>query len=229
MSTISKEVANLRLRILSMGEMAVEMVDKAVEACDSSNRYELVQEVFEAESALDQMQLEVDQEAVRTLTVHSPVASDLRFVITVSRIVSELERIGDQANNLCEILQFAASKHVFDIDAQVEQMASIVVKMLSDSLEAFVKNDVSLARATIAADDLVDALNDQITQDLLSDKLVRDAIAGENSIVRGFIQVIVARALERIADHATNISEEVIYIVKGEDIRHNDSDATKLN
>ena len=222
MRTISTEVEKLRQLTIAMGEMAVEMVRNVIQAGDSSSQYELIQAVLDAEEQLDRMQLDVDKESVRALTVYSPVAFDLRFVISVSRIAGELERIGDQATNICEILRFATSREPVEIEPEVRQMATIVEGMLSQSLAAFVDGDVARARSTIAEDDRVDALNDQITRDLLSDDLVRNAIAGEADILQSFIQVLVARALERIADHATNVSEEVVYIVQGEDIRHED-------
>jgi phosphate transport system protein len=168
------------------------------------------------------MQLEIDQEAIRLMTVYGPVAADLRFLWMVSRINSELERIGDQAVNICEDLQLMASKTDAAPPEDIHRMASIVEAMVNDSLRAFFDQDVRKAHQTLASDDLVDAINDQIISELLSQQAVRNALDDPSIIGGSLALILLARSLERIADLATNICEEVVYLVKGADIRHQD-------
>lgn len=220
MKKLEEDLADLRRLVIEMGNLTEEMVVKAISAVDVGDRDELIAAVMSAEDRLDQMQLGVDKEAIRLLTVYSPVAGDLRFVMSVSRITSELERIGDHATNMCENIQLMASKAITEVEPEVKHMASIVSDMVSDALNAFLHSDHRKARSTIAKDDLVDSINDQIVEELLSDELVKEVLAGNRDIAGALSQMLIARSLERIADQATNISEEVVYMVKGDDIRH---------
>ena len=217
---LEEDLASLRQLVVEMGNLTEEMVVTSIKAIDDSERDELISKVMADEDQIDQMQLDIDKEAIRLLTVYSPVAGDLRFVMSVSRITSELERIGDHATNMCENIQLMASKAVATAEPEVMQMAVIVNEMVSDALNAFLHSDHRRARSTIAKDDLVDTLNDQIVEELLSDELVKEVLAGKRDIAGALSQMLIARSLERIADQATNISEEVVYMVKGDDIRH---------
>jgi phosphate transport system protein len=177
--------------------------------------------VLTCEEQLDQMQIEVDREAIRLLTVYGPVATDLRFVLMVARINSELERVGDQAVNMCEDLQLMASKTNAAPLPEILKMSKLVAGMVRDAMAAFIQEDVRKAEEVLATDDVVDALNDQIVRELLSDQVVRDAIAEPKpDITDSLALILISRSLERIADQATNICEEVIYMIKGADIRH---------
>ena len=223
MKKLEEDLADLRRLVIEMGNLTEEMVVKSIKAVDVADRDELISAVMKDEERLDQMQLDIDKEAIRLLTVYSPVAGDLRFVMSVSRITAELERIGDHATNMCENIQLMASKAITDVEPEVKQMASIVNEMVSDSLNAFLHSDHRKARSTIAKDDLVDSINDQIVEELLSDELVKEVLAGTRDIAGALSQMLIARSLERIADQATNISEEVVYMVKGDDIRHEEA------
>ena len=220
MKKLEEDFASLRRLVIEMGNLTEEMVVNAIKAIDAGERDELIAVVMSDEYRLDQMQLEIDKEAIRLLTVYSPVAGDLRFVMSVSRITAELERIGDHATNMCESIQLMASKALMEVEPEVRQMGAIVNDMVSDALNAFLHNDHRRARSTIAKDDLVDTINDQIVKELLSDELVKEVLAGKRDIAGALSQMLIARSLERIADQATNISEEVVYMVKGDDIRH---------
>ena len=223
MKKLEEDLADLRRLVIEMGNLTEEMVVKSIKAVDVADRDELISAVMKDEERLDQMQLDIDKEAIRLLTVYSPVAGDLRFVMSVSRITAELERIGDHATNMCENIQLMASKAITEVEPEVKQMASIVNEMVSDSLNAFLHSDHRKARSTIAKDDLVDSINDQIVEELLSDELVKEVLAGTRDIAGALSQMLIARSLERIADQATNISEEVVYMVKGDDIRHEEA------
>ena len=223
MKKLEEDLADLRRLVIEMGNLTEEMVVKSIKAVDVADRDELISAVMKDEERLDQMQLDIDKEAIRLLTVYSPVAGDLRFVMSVSRITAELERIGDHSTNMCENIQLMASKAITEVEPEVKQMASIVNEMVSDSLNAFLHSDHRKARSTIAKDDLVDSINDQIVEELLSDELVKEVLAGTRDIAGALSQMLIARSLERIADQATNISEEVVYMVKGDDIRHEET------
>ena len=222
MKKLQSELDELRRRVIDMGNLTESMVNRAVAAISGGSTDEAIRTVIAAEEKLDQMQLDIDKEAIRLLTVYSPVAGDLRFVLSVSRINTELERIGDHAINMCENLQLMAFRTDATLMPEIQKMAKIVCQMFRDSLNAFVQNDNRKAQSTIAHDDLVDALNDQILEELLSDEVVRQAITGPTDMAGALGQLLVARSLERIADQSTNISEEVVYMVKGDDIRHRD-------
>ncbi|MCA9214591.1 MAG: phosphate signaling complex protein PhoU [Planctomycetales bacterium] len=220
MKKLEEDLAKLRRKVIEMGNLTEQMVSKAIQSIDDNNRDALIADVVEAEDQLDHMQLDIDKEAIRLLTVYSPVAADLRFVMSVSRITAELERIGDHATNMCESVQLMVGKAITEVEPEVQQMATIVCEMVTDALNAFLHGDHRRARATIVKDDLVDTLNDQIVKELLSDQLMKEVLEGQRDVAGALSQMLLARSLERIADQATNISEEVVYMVKGRDIRH---------
>ncbi len=219
MKQLEQELESLRSRVVEMGSLTESMVIQAIDAIAKADAT-AIDPVFEAEKALDIMQLEIDQEAIRIMTIYSPVASDLRLVLSVSRITAELERIGDHATNMCESLQLMTTRTDARPIAEIVKMGNIVKDMIRDALRAFAQRDPKRAMSTIACDDLVDALNDQIVKELLQDDVVREVIVGQRNIAGALSQILIASSLERIADQATNISEEVVYMVKGSDIRH---------
>jgi phosphate transport system protein len=222
MKKFDQELAVLRDEIVNMGAIAQSMVSMAIGAL--TDLQAVYDKVRAAEDQLDQKQLYVDHEAVRLLTVYSPVAANLRFVLSVTHVNNALERIGDQALGLCHNLDFAG-KHAAEATsgpalARFQRMGELTQAMVRDALLAFSGEDAILARATIAHDDLVDAINDDVQKEILSDDVVREGIAAPRSIAGALTHLLIARSLERIADQATNICEEVIYMVKGDDVRH---------
>ena len=171
---------------------------------------------------MDQMQLDIDQEVVRLLTVYGPVASDLRYLLTVSKVTSNLERIGDQAVNMCETLRLMKNQSERSTQPQLSHMAQLVQNMLQQSLSAYINKDAKAPETIMGQDDVIDSINDQIARELLSDDIVREAIKAPQDIANIMAQILVARSLERIADQACNICEEVYYLVKGDDVRHSE-------
>jgi phosphate transport system protein len=222
MKKFEQELEALRQRVAEMGRLAQSMVDMAIDAI--VDLHSVYPKVLQAEEQIDQMQLEIDREAVRLLTVYSPVAANLRFVLCASHVNNALERIGDQAVSLCHNLDFAG-KHAAaaasgEAVPKLQRMAERVQAMMRDALLAFLAEDASLARATMAQDDYVDSLNDQIVKEMLSDDVVRQAMAGPRDLAEALSQILIGRSLERIGDQAVNICEEVIYSVRGDDVRH---------
>ena len=219
MKKFDRELTTLQQRLVEMANLTESMVALATRKLRDPARNGFG-EVLKREDQLDQLQLDIDRAAIRLLTVYSPVAGDLRCVLTVSHVNTQLERIGDQAVNLCEYLQLLASKGHGTPVPKLRDMARLVSDMVHDAMAAYFEHDAAKAKATLGHDDLIDAMKDQITQELLSDDVAREVIAGSKDIAEAMGQILIARSLERIADHATNICEEVFYMVRGDDIRH---------
>jgi len=208
------ELAQLKERVISMGDTAQSMFQTAMRAL--VNRDEsLVAKVQQMEEQLDRDQVEIDEAAIRLMAVYGPVAVDLRFVLMVARINTELERIGDQAVNMCENIQLLLTEPELKKLVDLPRMADVAGWMVRESVQSFKEGTTQKAREVIKADGEVDALNDQIFRELLTYML-----GDPRTITRSLALILTARALERIADHATNIAEEVIFMVKGEDVRH---------
>lgn len=217
MKKFENELAALKRRVVEMGDVTESMIDLAMQAL-ADRRIEVFQQVLSLEDRLDRMQVEIDNEANRLLTVYGPVAGDLRFILMVSRINSELERMGDHAVNMCEDIQLLIADPDAEVPDELHKMAKLARGMLRSALQAFFTADSSKAQETLATDDLVDALNDQV---------VRELLARNKDITSSLAVILLARTLERVADQATNICEEVIYMVQGADVRHTGLDHVK--
>lgn len=210
------EFTQIKAKVREMGRLAQEMLDTAMKALVDRDEA-LVAKVNELEDEVDRHQIEIDDGVVRLLATHSPVALDLRSLLMVTRINTELERVGDQACNMCEYVQLLLSEPELKALTDLPRMAKIAGEMIESSLDAFENGSSEAAVKVIERDDEVDALNDRIFRELLT-----DMVADAKTIQRSVALVLTARSLERVADHATNISEEVVYLVRGEDIRHGD-------
>jgi phosphate transport system protein len=214
MSKLEGELATLKRRIVEMGALAESMVAAASSALINGQRGG-VELVRTTEPRLDRFQVEVDREAIRLITVYSPVAKDLRFLLMMLRINSELERIGDQAVDNCKYVEIFPSNPPLTALRELGDMAVTTLRMVHDALRAFEHEDIDTAQAVIERDDEVDAMNAETFRHLLEQRATDPAI-----VTRGIGVILAAQSLERIADHATNICEEVFYLVEGEDIRH---------
>jgi phosphate transport system protein len=212
MRQFQQELTALKQQVVDMGNLAASMVADSSDALVKAERSR-IQQVLANEPTLDRFQVEIDSEAIRLMTIYAPVAKDLRFLLMIARINSELERIGDQAVDNCEYLKLLADRQP-PLD-DLSSMSEIVLGMVRDALQAFQEEDTHKAQAVMRLDDRVDALNAQIFRELLE-----HPAADPGSRARSMSLILVARSLERIADHATNICEEVFYLVEGADIRH---------
>jgi phosphate transport system protein len=208
------DLEELKQRLLWMGSLAERAVHQAVQAVLDVEEH-LAETVLEEENAINEMQLEIDDRVTRLLAQQQLVAVDLRFILAVSRINNDLERIGDQAVNIAQsalrILRHPQVKPYVDLP----RMSEIAEGMVRDSLNALVRGDVDLARSVLARDDQVDLLRDQMFRELLTYMMENSAV-----VFPAFELILVAKNLERIGDHATNIAEDVIYFVAGRDVRH---------
>jgi phosphate transport system protein len=208
------DLEELKQRLLWMGSLSERAVHQAVQAVLDVEEH-MAESVLEEENGINEMQIEIDERVTRLLAQQQLVAIDLRFILAVSRINNDLERIGDQAVNIAQsalrILRHPQVKPYVDLP----RMSEIAEGMVRDSLNALVRGDIDLARSVLARDDQVDLLRDQMFRELLTYMMENSAV-----VFPAFELILVAKNLERIGDHATNIAEDVIYIVAGRDVRH---------
>ncbi|RZB30009.1 MAG: phosphate transport system protein [Desulfobacteraceae bacterium Eth-SRB1] len=209
-----RELDKIKKMVLSLGAMVeerVRMATRAVELRDAN----LAEKIIKSDYEIDELEVEVEEECLKILALHQPVAVDLRFLIAVIKINNDLERIGDEAVNIAERVQIIAKRQMLDIPFNHSLMAEKSETMLKKSLDALVNVDVDLALRVCALDDEVDNMLNEAYD------VVKHAIGKHPDRVSYLINLLlVSRHLERIADHATNIAEEVIYLIEGEIIRH---------
>jgi phosphate transport system protein len=208
------ELNQVKQKTLRLGSLVEDMVERAVTALvdrDSSQAEETIAD----DQKVDALEVEIDETCMRLLALHQPAAGDLRFITTAMKISGDLERSADQAVNICERAIELNEEPQLKPYIDIPIMSQLSQKMLRDSLDAFVRKDGQLARAVIEADNKVDALKDQVFRELLT-FMMEDP----RTIRRGINLVLVSRHLERIADHATNIAEMVVFLAEGKNIRH---------
>ena len=209
-----KELETIKKRILTLGSMVEDLVHDSVQAVDRVDA-DLADLIIKKDSEIDETEVDIEEECLKVLALHQPVAVDLRFIIAVIKINNELERIGDQAVNIAQRVQVIAKRPKPPFWFDYSEMGEKAQKMLRMSLDALVNMDVDLAYRVITMDDEVD----QIKSDAY-DK-IKQAIQDLPERVGYYINLLlISRHLERLADHATNIAEEVIYLVEGEIFRH---------
>ena len=208
------ELAQLKARILAMGGLAEERVQAAVNGLVSREPAQL-DTVLQGDEPVNQLHVEIDGLAFRLLALHQPMASDLRVIIAALKINADLERVGDLAVNIAEAahryLALPPVKPLLDLP----RMAEIAQAMLQDALDAFVKRDIGLAESVLRRDDLLDELKNQVFRELLT-YMLQDP----SKIAASLELILVSRHLERIGDHATNIAEDIIFVVSAKDVRH---------
>jgi phosphate transport system protein len=209
-----QDIEALKERVLKMGGFVEDSIRKSVKALVERER-NLAIEVIDGDAIVNNFDVEIEEECIRFLAIWQPTGSNLRFITTAIKIITDLERMGDLAVDICEraveLLDEPQLKPYIDIP----RMAEAAQKMLKDSLDAFVARDEDLALSVCAADDFVDNLNQQIFNELLV-YMLKDP----KNISRAVRLTYITKYLERIADHATNIAEMVVYMVKGKVIRH---------
>ncbi len=209
-----EELKDLKQNLLQMADIAQEMIRLAIRSL-VERRSELAKDVFALEDKVNHMEVHIEDSVLRLLVLRQPAAKDLRFLTAVLKINNDLERVADQACNITELaadlLKVAPLKPLIDIP----HMATLAQKMIKDSLDAFVQHDPKLAKEVCVHDDDVDRFNDQIFRELLTYMMQDPA-----NIARAVDLILISRNLERIADHATNISEEVIFIEEGKNVKH---------
>lgn len=214
MKKFESELAALKDRVVEMGTLAESMVAASSHALITADPA-FIEQVRTGELSLDRLQIEIDREAIRLIVVYAPVASDLRCLLMIARITSELERIGDQAIDNCEMVDILHTNRPPGALSGLSEMSETALKMLHQALDAFREEAIDTARAVIGMDDRIDAMESQTFRELLQRQVTLPEAVGHSVGL-----VLVGRSLERIADHATNICEEIFYWLRGEDIRH---------
>jgi phosphate transport system protein len=209
-----EELEQLKTRLLEMGGLAEERVRAALEGLVSRDM-SIIDRVLIGDTPINQLHIEIDNRCFTLLALHQPMAVDLRAIVSCVKINTDLERVGDLAVNIAEAvvryMRHPAVKELIDIP----RMASIAQTMLRDALDAYVRRDTVLAQAVLDADDALDALKTQVFRELLT-YMLQDPTTIEPALDL----ILVSRHLERIGDHATNIAEDVIFMVLAKDVRH---------
>lgn len=217
-SHLHREIESLKLKLLSLSAVVEEQVQKAVKALHERDA-ELARRVIHADDEeVDKAEVDVEEECLKVLALHQPVATDLRFIVAVLKINNDLERVGDMAVNIAERAGFLAQQPV-EVPFDFREMAHKAQSMLKMSLDALVNMDPELGRRVCATDDEVDTMNREMYD------RVQQRIREHPEHVECLMHFLaVSRHLERVADHATNIAEDVIYMVTGEIVRHKAED-----
>jgi phosphate transport system protein len=209
-----EELTDLRQSILSMGGLVEKQIAKAIEALVQRDR-PLAEATIQKDAEVNALDVAIDEMCLRLLALRQPAGRDLRFITTALKITTDLERIGDRAVSISERAIELAAEPPLKPYIDIPRMADISLGMLRQSLDAFVREDPDMALAVCRSDDEVDKLNGQIFRELLS-YMIEDP----HTITRAMRILFVSKYLERIADHATNIAEMVVFMVKGQSIRH---------
>ena len=209
-----EELSDLKHRLLEMGGLVESAIYRSVLAVVEKDA-EQAQQVLKNEARINQMEIEIDEFATRLLATQQPMAADLRFLTAAIKINSDLERMGDLAVNIVERALSLMHESVIRPAIDIPQMAKLTESMVRKSLDSFVRGDADLARTVLLSDDAVDDL-----RDIIYEELIRFMEKNPDNVRPGVNFMFVAHNLERLADHATNIAEDVLFLVQGVDVRH---------
>lgn len=211
---IQRQIEVLKQKILYVGTLVEEAVAKAIVALINRDG-SVAQKIIDADHVIDRMEVEVEEECLKILALYQPVAADLRFVVAVLKINNDLERMGDLAKNIAKRVEYLSKADPVDLPIDFRSMATNAQNMVKQSLDALVNADTALARQVRAEDDEVDQARQRIRKQIL------DAIRKQPDKVESLLKFnSVSKHLERLADMATNVAEDVIYMVEGEIVRH---------
>lgn len=214
MRHFEERMNELRLRLLEMGGLVESGVHTSVQALIEANE-DLAHQVLANEPHINELEIQIDDLATGLLALEQPVASDLRFITAAIKINNNLERIGDKAANIADRSIALASEPAVTSLVDIARLGKLVEPMVHKALDAFVRRDAALARSVLASDDAVDEMRNHI-----SSEVVRH-LEQEPRSARPWVDLLfITRSLERIADHATNVAEDVVFMVEGVDVRH---------
>jgi len=209
-----EQLEQLQARLLEMGGLAEERVRAAIQAL-SDRDVDLIDQVLEGDEPINELHVEIDSRCFKLLALHQPMATDLRAIVAAVKINTDLERVGDLAVNIAEAAKRYATHPPVKKLVDLPQMGNIAQAMLRDALDAFVRRDTTLAHQVLDEDDRLDELKTKIFHELLA-YMLNDRTTVEPSLDL----ILISRHLERIGDHATNIAEDVIFMVSALDVRH---------
>lgn len=210
----------IKQRLLGMGGQVEVRLTEAIQAL-MERRPELAERVARGDGEINRLQVEIDDRCLKLLALQQPMASDLRFITAAMKINADLERIGDQAVNIAQNALKVITQPPLRPLIDIPRMAELALHMTRDALDAFVRRDAELARKVLLRDDEVDNLKDHVFRVLLTHMM-----ADPGTIERALGLILISRNLERIADHATNVAEDVIFLVEGRDVRHGNGSET---
>jgi phosphate transport system protein len=216
---LERQVDILKQKILFVGTLVEEAIAKAISALVNRDR-NLAKQVIDEDAEIDRMEVDVEEEVLKILALYQPVAADLRFVVAVLKINNDLERMGDLAKNIAKRVVFLTNGEKIELPSDLRPMASRAQQMVKESLDALVNADTVMARRVRDADDEVDSMRRQV-QDFCEKQIA--AHPAHTELLMRLLSV--SRHLERLADLATNVAEDVIYMVEGEIVRHRSTEA----
>jgi phosphate transport system protein len=215
---LQRDLEKLQHQLLALSSSVEEMINRACRAL-RNKQADMAEQVIRSDNAIDQQEVAIEEECLKILALHQPVAIDLRRTATAMKVNNDLERIADLAVNIAERAVCLAVHPELEIPANLHQMAELATAMVREALDSLVRLDVHLARQVCARDERVDAFNREVIDDLRAEMHARP-----ETIEAALHLFSAARHIERIADHATNIAEDVIYLVEGEIARHKHDD-----
>ena len=212
---VDQELKELNKDILRMGALAEEAIYKSIEALKNRDK-EMAKNVIDNDAGIDKLELTVDEKCIDLIARYQPLASDLRFITTGMKINSELERIADIAVDICQRTLEIVDKPILKPLIDIPKLAAVAQNMVKMAIDAFVKGDIALAKKVLSSDFEADQLRNIIQKELIEDYMVKDGATAPRAVQL----LLIARFLERICDHTTNIAEDVIYMVEAEVVRH---------
>ena len=212
---VDQELKELNKDILKIGALAEEAIYKSIEALKNRDK-EMARSVIENDSNIDKLELGVDEKCIDLIARYQPMAKDLRFITTGMKINAELERIADIAVDIAQRTLEIADKPILKPLIDIPRLAAVAQNMVKMSIDAFVKGDIALAKKVLSSDSEADQLRNAIQKELVEDYMVKDCATAPRAVQL----LLIARFLERICDHTTNIAEDVIYMVQAEVVRH---------
>ncbi|MBL6692227.1 MAG: phosphate signaling complex protein PhoU, partial [Pseudomonadales bacterium] len=211
---LDRDISSLRDHVLELGQRVAEMIEKSILMIQNYDRV-LVQEIYSTEESINDMEVDVEEECLKILALHQPVAEDLRFLIVVLKVNNDLERMGDQVVNVAERIEYIADKQRVVADLKLTIMADLCANMVNEAIMALTQRDVAKAKEIVLLDDELDSLHARTYEQLT--KVMMDR---PESITPALSLLTISSNLERIGDLATNIAEEIIFMEEGEIIRH---------
>ena len=210
-----EELKDLHKDILKMAIMAQQAIHKSIEALTNRNKLQ-AQEVIDTDVEIDELELIIDEKCIDLIARHQPLAGDLRFIATGMKVNAELERIADLAVDISQRVLELVDKPILKPLIDIPKLSTVAQNMIRDAIDAFVKKDIELAKKVVLSDAEADRLRNLVQEELINDYMARDA----STAPRAVPLLLIARHLERICDHTTNIAEDVIYMVQGKVVKH---------
>lgn len=210
-----EELKELHKEILRMGLLTQEAIFKSIEALKNRDKLK-AEEIIDTDDRIDELELAIDERCIDLIARHQPMAGDLRFITTGMKINAELERIADLAVDISQRVLELMEKPLLKPLIDIPKLSTIAQNMVRDSIDAFVKKDVALAKKVVLFDEEADNLRNLVQEELINDYMAKDPATAPRAVAL----LLIARHLERICDHATNIAEDVIYMVGGKVVKH---------